>query len=592
MEHLNSGARPEALEHFADRSEQIGMAIAAEVNRLASALDHFAARCKEYYVLDPHDLPAEIREVERQQQVLAERVRMIASAFRNADIGGLNGLRDPIPPPSRNLNEFMIHVVTKAIEHGVDTHALWMAYGERMQAVSEHIARRTSDAAELTYETVGEVVRGIAAWNISANEVHLRFAGLHAILAAWVAQDLHDAAAWVSWNTTGLLLNYGLSVAEFSLREGGSLGTHLNAYIVVPTLLVATIGMVGSVTIFGLEDWAFNDIVAGDVIGLFERSFWQQKHYVEPELFKQINRRLDKVFATAGISNPRPLSGPHAEPIRDPERGVLDVSPYKLFPPGDDYRGGPYRISPGALMDGPHALISPYTGEQVSFARINQHEYVIGIYGLDINNISNSPNGLYAVALTAAGSDPEANPYYVMVRSEVLDCIKAMPPGSDLHFTGHSMGAGMVFTLLNDPMVLEALRNHDSQVPSATTLGGVRPIDELRDEIEQNGPGGAYTDVLGNTVLRHYNDPDDQLAINNGAGHDPQQYPAVIVVDDGDFDSPTEAHTTYENMPFEQLPEELRYLPWTVDPMLVEKYRVPPPAYVRLPGETNAEMVA
>jgi hypothetical protein len=74
---------------------------------------------------------------------------------------------------------------------------------------------------------------------------------------------------------------------------------------------------------------------------------------------------------------------------------------------------------------------------------------------------------------------------------------------------------------------------------------------------------------------RHYVDPDDQLAMNVGAGHN--SYPGVVFIDNGVFTNPTAAHSGYADADYSALPDGLDRLPYTVDPAHYAVYRLDPP---------------
>jgi hypothetical protein len=79
--------------------------------------------------------------------------------------------------------------------------------------------------------------------------------------------------------------------------------------------------------------------------------------------------------------------------------------------------------------------------------------------------------------------------------------------------------------------------------------------------------------------VRIYVDKEDKLALNVGAGHMDganQAMPNVSMLDNGNLDGATTAHTSYYSRAgYAGLPRELQGLPFHVDPRYWEHYRSP-----------------
>lgn len=260
----------------------------------------------------------------------------------------------------------------------------------------------------------------------------------------------------------------------------------------------------------------------------------------------------------------RPTVGPEAEPHG--QASVTDV-----FPPLECMvdSSQPYRITPGAMQATAHSLISPYFGEEVRAAQIGEDTYLVGISGLNLDNMAYGPNGLVSVIETASGKERlEHNAYYHTVRERVVSLIEQLPAGSTLHLAGHSMGGGMCILLSNDPVVQAALAQRQIQLASVTTLGAVRPTGEWDDvpTVINNQP----------VTVRHYVDSDDTLAKAVGAGHDDTRYrDTVYELNNHQLDQPSVAHSAYETFDYTRLPEEAQVLPFMVDPAHFQLLAIP-----------------
>lgn len=323
-------------------------------------------------------------------------------------------------------------------------------------------------------------------------------------------------------------------------------------------------------------EWKLGELRnAGDLLDLLEQGFWNLAfHKVSPGLLLELGAEieaLDRRVAAdyGGGANSRP-----------PELTEADLTPEQVFVGAvPDQASGLLALPAAAMMAGDHGAISPYQGEQVSLFRIGEREYLFAICGLDLKNMANSPNGMYAVMQTAYESDPLENAYYRLVRERFLSYLAQIPPGSTLNIAGHSMGGGMTMLLLNDPDIQAHLLAGGYTLASATMYGAVRPTDPRRDGVPPSEPGALAADLFADTEVRYYIDPEDRLAMNVGAGHLDTAglpMPNVTFVDDGALSGGVEAHTSYEHAEkYADLPPELRDLPFQVDRRYWEHYRTP-----------------
>lgn len=209
-------------------------------------------------------------------------------------------------------------------------------------------------------------------------------------------------------------------------------------------------------------------------------------------------------------------------------------NPWELF-------GGPI---PKHVEENPHRLISNYKGEQVTSVQIGLNEYLFGLNGLDIKNMTaGSPNGPTSVLATAEGAAyNQDNTYYQQVLANFRQSINDMPQGSQINLVGHSMGAGVIMLLMHDPEVKQLLVRNHIHVKSVTTFGMVRP----------KGASGVNESIPGvgtPTIYNHFVNPDDHLALNIGAGHKPDSTTHILPQDVRDhkvvLDAPIAAHSDY-----------------------------------------------
>ncbi|WP_298483078.1 hypothetical protein [uncultured Chloroflexus sp.] len=307
-----------------------------------------------------------------------------------------------------------------------------------------------------------------------------------------------------------------------------------------------------------------------DVPKLLESGFWIDAfQYLSLEEMRALVSQLEQLNRNTRFNLMlRPLTRPTTGPEAEPD-GYADV--HAVFPPNECMvdPNRPYRITPRALQATPHSLISPYLGEEVRAARVGKDEYVVGISGLNLDNMAYGTNGLVSVIETASGKERlDHNAYYQTVRERIMRLIEQMPAGSTLHLMGHSMGGGMCILLSNDPVVQAALAQRQVQLASVITLGAVRPHGEWDD---------APSEINGQLVtVRHYVDSDDTLAKSVGAGHDDARYRAVVFeLDNHQLDQPSVAHSAYETFDYSRLPVEAQTLPFTIDPTEFELLPLP-----------------
>jgi hypothetical protein len=608
-----SSAGPEALRRYAALSAAQADLLAYEAARLGAALDAFRATCTEYRVGAIDGLTGRMAALEIRAGALAGWVAAVAVAFEAADSGGVWGahtqLRSPQQAPLRaalhvringplgvtidvrlraqaslpgRLMALRLALLSASLVGSTPWLAPVVAYRGVQAAVARLMALSESAWFGALQQRVGAVlaVAGVTvnALSLAALQLHsgqlvtpanslravqtvLRATGWEAPLRA-ALEDTYRAA----WTNVGLLLLIALQQANGRLNGSmlppAALAPDLLADV-GPLLLVAGGGVVLLSVIGDQRNWAA--LPVGDGLpALIERAFWiESQEHVAPELLHAIaeeaetlNALLAAAGGSAGKVRPEPL-------LRMPDGRVVGVDFDKAFP--EEQRialpDGTYALRPGALMSGEQRIISYYRGEQVTLVRLNADEFVVGICGLDPQNMAHGPNGLSAVIETAHDGDTLRNAYYTYVREQFSRYLELIPPGSSLHLAGHSMGGGMALRLLNDPEVIAALAERDITPTHLTTVGAVRPVTA----------GGLPAEVQE----RHYVDPDDQLAMNVGAGHN--SYPGVVFIDNGVFTNPTAAHSGYADADYSALPDGLDRLPYTVDPAHYAVYRLDPP---------------
>jgi hypothetical protein len=608
-----SSAGPEALRRYAALSAAQTDPLAYEAARLDAALDAFRATCTEYRVSAVDGLTGRMAALETRAGALAGWVAAVALAFEAADSGGVRGAHPQLRSPHHASLRAALHVrisgpLGVTIDVRLRAQAIlpgrlkalrlallgawfvgstpWLAPVAAYRGVQAAVARLMAFSESAWFgalqQRVGAVlaVAGVTvnALSLAALQLHsgrlvapanslravqtvLRATGWEAPLRA-ALEDTYRAA----WANVGLLLLIALQQANGRLNGSmlppAALAPDLLADV-GPLLLAAGGGVVLLSMVGDQRNWAA--LPAGDGLpALIERAFWiEGQEHVAPELLHAIaeeaetlNALLAAAGGSAGKVRPEPL-------LRMPDGRVVGVDFDEAFP--EEQRialpDGTYALRPGALMSGEQRIISYYRGEQVTLVRLNADEFVVGICGLDPQNMAHGPNGLSAVIETAHDRDTVRNAYYQYVREQFYRYLELIPPGSSLHLAGHSMGGGMTLRLLNDPEVIAALAARGITPTQLTTVGAVRPVTagRLPAEVQE----------------RHYVDPDDQLALNVGAGHN--GYPGVVFIDNGAFTNPTAAHSGYADADYSALPDGLDRLPYTVDPAHYAVYRLDPP---------------
>ncbi len=511
-----SSARPDALVRYARVTSAGATRLEAGASRLALILSHFTARCTEYAVPETEGLAARLGTAARSEAELAVWTSRVAEAFRAAD-------------------QDTAALTTKQIQlgHWIASHRL-------------HTLVLPPAAREL-YEL------------LSTSEPTQDFA----------------------WDSIALALDNSLAFAELLIEESGDLWPlYIPLLITVLTPLLLTLGLSASTVVVASDGsrWLTEPVQhPADLLNLFKESFWRLMYHPidEPRLLS-ITERLDKLNralcgALGSCTRPRPPA--HAEPLRDPFRGTRDVAVREMFDPttvrhqGSD---GRLYLGPQALMHGDHSLISYYADEQVRLARVGAQEYAVGIAGLDPSN-ANGPNNFHSVARTANGHTNE-NEYFAYVKDQFLDQLQRLPTGSTLHLAGHSMGGGMIMLMLNDPEVQRQLRTGNHTVASVTTFGAVRPNSRRANGVPPDEPAPLSAPLYADTIVNHYVDADDALALNVGAGHNPERFADVHILDDGQITDPQAAHGSYDEPVYSALPPQAQVLPFTVDPAYFEVY--------------------
>ncbi|MCX7791876.1 MAG: hypothetical protein N2378_14645 [Chloroflexaceae bacterium] len=517
-----SSARPTALTRYARATDASARRLEDEAGRLARILSHFAARCTEYRVPETDELAGRLAVAARDQVSLAAWTVEVARAFSAAD--------------------------TRAAA----------AATLRAQVIQWMNRRRVHTSLP---SGVGQLIEVVRSRPELAGEV---------------------------WNGIAAMLDHHLAEIERVLDVYGHAWPLQIPYLIAtmgPSL--ALLGMLagGTVVASDWSRWMTQPITSPeDFFELVHSSVWRLMYRpVDERRMRSITARLDRIhLALCGrlgtCSHPRPPE--FAEPLRDPTRGILDVPLEAMYDPGTvRHRGADGRLylSPQALMYGEHSLIGSYSGEQVRLARIGANEYAFGISGLDVAN-ARGPNNFYAVALTSQGEAGSENKYFAYVKEQILGHLERLPEGSTIHLAGHSMGGGMVMLALNDPEVQQRLRSGNITVGSVTTFGAVRPNRARANGVPPEAPSALAGPLFADTVVNHYVDTDDALALNVGAGHDPGRFANVHLLDDGKITDPRVAHLSYDTSSYRGLPAAAQVLPFAIDPAYHEVYAPIPPA--------------
>lgn len=274
----------------------------------------------------------------------------------------------------------------------------------------------------------------------------------------------------------------------------------------------------------------------GDYVDLAQQAFWEQVfRHTDPAIRLAIAAQIDTFN--------------------------LRFSEYLRLVPAAHMPPQPY--VPVNTVHGAYTAISYAAGEQVVLERLNaEGAYRLSVAGLDPSK-PGAPNNLAAVMQTA---DYRAYQYYyyLYVRERLFAAIERIPPGSELHLQGHSMGGGMVLLLREDPEVWRRLREAQITVPSLTIYGAVVPTyADLRPQLPDDS-------AFANATLRAYVHTSDSLALNVGAGY--EGYAEVLMVGGLEIDAPAAAHVDYASEDnYRDLPDELKVLPYTIDPAAYER---------------------
>ena len=403
-------------------------------------------------------------------------------------------------------------------------------------------------------------------------------------LAVDISVEIIDSAAW---NTAARRL---LGCLRFINTTAALSGDHLwgagaGADFVKAQLTASLLAIGGLIMLEDGPRWPAESVDSpDDMLKLLEQGFWNLAfHRVAPDLLLALAGEIEglnrRTCADLGACvKPRPAKLDEAK-----------LTPQQLFRGAKaDPATGELTLPAWSMMtkDDEHSAISSYQGEQISLFRIGRDEYLFAICGLDLLNMSASPNGLAAVIQTATEPDPMANPYYRLIRARFLTYLGRIPPGSTLNMSGHSMGGGMTMLLLNDPEVQAALASGGYTLRSVVLYGAVRPLDPAHNGIPPGRPSDLSRTILAGTEVRVYVDREDKLALNVGAGHMAdvdRPLPNVHLIDNGELSSATEAHTSYWSPEkYADLPVELQDLPFHVDPRYWELSRSPDTGDVRL----------
>lgn len=608
-----SSAGPEALQRYVAVSAAQAEPMAYEAAMLAAALSAFSATCTEYRVAAVEGLAARMGALETRAGDLGGWVAAVAAGFITADSGSLASRRADVGPPRAAARAGFHMRINGPLGISIDVRftaqadapgrlaalplaliGVWftgaaplfapvIAYQGVAAAQRWLITQLQSPAIVDLRRSVGAMLRvaGVTLQTVTLAAQQLQTGRLISPLNSlrllrttlnsfgldrplWTISDDAYSAAWAHVGVALLI-----ALRQMNARMSGSIPSRALALpdLLVdfaPLLLIVGGATLALSTLGDGSNWPDLPADDDDWMALFHRSFWiAGQEYLPPELLHAITVEIDTlvqsvmpILASAGHVRTEPLR-------RDADGRLLEVDFDTAFledqriPLGD----GTYALRPGALMSGEQRIISYYRNEQVTLVRLNAEDFVVGICGLDPNNMAYSPNGTSAVVQTAYGADPLRNPYYTYVRDEFFRYIELIPPGSNVHLAGHSMGGGMATRLLSDPAVIAALAARNLTPQSLTTVGAVRPATR---------PGSLPEGL----TERHYVDPDDQLAMNVGAGH--TGYSGVSFLDDGDLTDPAAAHSGYAEADYSALPADLGRLPYTVDPAHYAVYRIDP----------------
>jgi hypothetical protein len=360
--------------------------------------------------------------------------------------------------------------------------------------------------------------------------------------AQFNSSRLAEISSRLAWRLSLAQINGGLQLAE-------AIG---NQPYLPPGLQLLAAGPLSSglisITLLSFDSPAGHH--DGTTAVRFEQQLWDSvfansDQHTARRIAEQLERSYRQLTDQLAIRPPqRPADGP--PPTAD------SIFPSELR---QSLESGRFLVSPAALQAGADAPISSFHGEELRLLRLDQQRYLFAVNGLNLQTMQAAPNGLVSVLDTAAGETAlERNAYYQLIRSRLLANLEQIPPGSDLHLTGHSMGGGIVMLLSHDPLVIAALAAHDIRLAGLVTIGAVRPL----------GDWGTPSPLIDGPVI-HYVDVDDRLAREVGAGHTPEAVD-VVLFGDGVVDGSIAAHTDYATLEVSRLPPEHAWLPWPIDP--------------------------
>ncbi|RRR69730.1 MAG: hypothetical protein EI684_14805 [Candidatus Viridilinea halotolerans] len=516
-----SAASLEGLAVYQRAGDGAVVRIEAAGRGLDAALGPFYARCTEYPVPGPQQLPGMLLHHAARESALVRQVGEVARAFREADSGWFGWLT---PNFMRSWN---------------------------------HQAALGRDAPIALIRSLNDDMRGLL-----APMTPLGMGGMY------------DAYRSASWNMAAIRLNVMTQVANQGVGAIQSRWPEATPYALAVFAAPMTLAGLNVAALSVMGDyprWATQPIDApDDLLHLALQGFWYESMaHVNLRLFQALSAELDQLSLTtaAGLGRtvPRERGEGAGEWMLDPATGALDVYASQAFP--TSFQAG-QQFQPQAVdaMRGIHSAISYEPGEQVRLERLNadRGDYRISIAGLNPNQ-PGALNNFEAVAMTARGM-AEGNHYYEAVRANFLADLERIPPGSVLHMQGHSMGGGMCFLLRDDPVVQQHLVAAGIVVGSLTTFGAVRPQGSAGEDLTR-----ATGDPFAHTAERHYVNSDDSLARNVGAGH--VGFANVVLLENNEVSDPVAAHSSYDDpASYTGLPVDLLVLPFEVDPATYAVY--------------------
>ena len=355
-------------------------------------------------------------------------------------------------------------------------------------------------------------------------------------------QNFDQVSKQRTWNGLAASLDLLLGSVEGTLTVAGPLWPLAVPLLVTalgPALVVCGLGAVGLSIVGDAPHWAFQPVGGpDDRFDLIQRSFWNQGFQAaDPLLLRRVAARVDALNLL--------LSGQPAASTGKP--------------PSERTRFNPL----GATVSDAYSAISYAPDEQVVLERLNDDgEYRISFAGLDPSK-PGAPNNFEAVIITGY-FPPEQNAYYQHARERFFAALKQIPPGSELHMQGHSMGGGVALLLREDPEVQRRLREANISVPSLTLYGAVVPTQvQFQPVLPADSP-------FASTELRAFVHQSDSLARNVGAGY--EGYAAVQLIGGSVVDAPAHAHTDYGKQEhYAGVPGELTLLPYEIDPAYYER---------------------